>query len=97
MASKVNYNLESLGKLKSKVVELQKDLSDVNTELKKKMEELEKDWQTPAGKDFFEKQKTSWDPEVKNYIQILGTLERMLGEAIQIYEDVEREANRLSI
>lgn len=97
MAKKVNFNLESLGKLKTKVADLQTDLTEVNTELKKKLEELEKDWQTPAGKEFFEKQKTSWDPEVKNYIKILGTLEEMLSEAIQKYEEIENEANRLSI
>lgn len=97
MASKINFEMESLEALKAETASLKENLTDINTRLREKMDELKEDWKTPAGIDFFENQKTNWDPEIKNYINILETLEKMIGEAIQKYEDVEREANRLSI
>ena len=78
--------------------------NEVATSLKNKkdsligiLENLRKEWNTPAGEKFFNEQNDDWAAQTDNYIRITEAIAKLMESAISEYEQVADEARRLKI
>lgn len=89
---KLEFDLDKMKAFKGKVVELRTELSNEKKQLKNDLVKLKKDWQTPAGKKFFEKDLGNWEERVDVYVTLLTALDEMMEKAIEEYSDVRQQA-----
>lgn len=94
---KLKFDLERLSEMSRKLEETAGELSGTGTSLQENMEQLKKDWNTTAGREFFQNQTTTWTEEVERYIQVLETLKSMIDYAIEEYSRIQDLADKLSI
>lgn len=97
MAARLKYDLDSLGNLSQTIGSLSQELSELHTTIQEQMKQLRQDWDTPAGRKFFETQNTDWSAEVKNYVKILSTLKDMIDYAIGQYDNLKTDAEKISV
>lgn len=93
----LKFDVDKLRETKAKCDEIKVSLTEKKTNLIKQLEDLRKDWQTDAGKAFFEDQNTDWEAQVDNYVRITDAISKLLDVAITQYEKVVSEAKRLNI
>lgn len=67
------------------------DLEDYKEKIVKAFDELKKDWNTPAGKEFMNKVNYDWFDEVKKYVNVIESVVELLNEASRQYALVEEE------
>lgn len=87
-----------------KLIATKKLCNEVATSLKNKkdsligiLENLRKEWNTPAGEKFFNEQNDDWAAQTDNYIRITEAIAKLMESAISEYEQVADEARRLKI
>lgn len=97
MASTLKFNLEEIKKMKSECEEQRANFEKLNKDLPKKLADLKNDWETAAGRKFFEDLETDWTAQVQQYLKTIDAIILLLEKAIVNYSPVEDEANRLSI
>ena len=97
MSDILKFNIEKLTTMKTKCEESRTELDTLNKELTKALEQLKKDWNTPAGKKFFEDLTDDWSQQVEQYKTITAAIEELLQTAINEYSPIQDEANALSI
>ena len=97
MAAKLVFNLEELERFSAKVAEIQSELQDLQTTIQTEMETLKAGWNTPAGREFFEKQDYEWAEEVKKYVAILETLREMIEFAHTQYSEIKETGEKITI
>lgn len=95
--AKLVFDLEELERFSAKVAEIQEDLQNLQTTIRTEMETLKAGWNTPAGREFFEKQEYEWAEEVKKYVAILETLHEMIAFAHTQYTEVKETGEKISI
>lgn len=96
VASKeLEFDVDKLRSTKEKCEKLIQDLADKQDELQSSLEELRKDWNTDAGKKFFERQDTDWSEQVEHYIKIANAVVSLLECAIKEYAEIEAKAQEL--
>lgn len=93
----LKFDVDKLRETKAKCDEIKLSLTEKKTNLINQLEDLRKDWQTDAGKAFFEDQNTDWTAQVDNYVRITEAISKLLDVAITQYENVVSEAKRLNI
>lgn len=93
----LQFDLEKIKDMKTACETAKMDLEKLDTELTSKLEQLKKDWNTPAGDKFFEELDNDWTAQVQSYTRITGAIVELLEAAIAEYEPVETEANELKI
>lgn len=71
------------------------ELDTLNSDLNSKLEELKKQWNTPAGDKFFQDLSDDWSDQVAQYKKITSAISSLLEEAITQYTSVEEAANNL--
>jgi len=91
------FNLDSLRATKKKCSDTVKELNKLDRDIMKGLDTLKKDWQTPAGRKFFEEHNTEWHAQVVQYVNITNAVEDLLQCAIFEYQKVLDEASRLRI
>ncbi len=97
VAVRLKFDLETLNSFSSEISAISAELSELHTDTQDQLKELRTKWNTPAGKEFFEKQNTDWSSTVQDYVKILETLKEMIDYASEQYGEVQRLAEALSI
>lgn len=95
--AKLQFDLDRLGSMRDAISNNTTSLKMQNDSLKKKMETLKSQWNTPAGKKFFEEQDLDWNKSVDAYLAVMEDLKTMIDEAISQYEAVKAEADKISM
>lgn len=96
MANKLKFDIDMLASFQTEVSNLTSSLKETSAQLTSDMEQLQKDWNTPAGKKFFEENKVDWQEHVDRYVGMLDVLYEMIGAAIREYEEVEAAAANIT-
>lgn len=96
MANKLKFDIDMLASFQTEVSNLTSSLKETSAQLTSDMEQLQKDWNTPAGKKFFEENKVDWQEHVDRYVEMLDVLYEMIGAAIREYEEVEAAAANIT-
>ena len=93
----LKFDIDKLKQTQTKCNELKDELSSDKDKLMDLLNGLRKDWQTDAGKKFFNEQNTDWESQVDNYAKIIGAISELLTVAINQYQIVIDEAKKLSV
>lgn len=93
----LKFDIDKLKQTQKKCNELENKIGEDKKFLMGLLEELKKDWQTDAGKEFFNEQNTDWEAQVDNYVKIIGAVSELLTVAINQYQIVIDEAEKLSV
>lgn len=97
MASKLAFDLNDLRELLKATEKLSDDLTKQKESLMQGLEELRRDWQTPAGSYFFENIDDSWEGDVKKFIETIDVFGKILKDAYEQFLEVQDKANAISI
>ena len=89
MANRLKFDMDAFASFQKEVSNLTSSLKEANTQ-------LQKDWNTPAGKKFFEENKVDWQEHVDRYVEMLDVLYEMIGAAVREYEEVEAAAANIT-
>lgn len=73
------------------------DLCVQRDNLKKGLQQLRKEWNTEAGRFFFDQIDTNWESNIKKYENTLNVFEEVLTDAINQFEKVVEEADKIQI
>ena len=83
------FDTDELRKAAQKYDEIAGDLRNYATSLDKMLADLVANgWSTPAGKEFYEMTKTNWSENIEKYAALLSTLNNMLIEAANDYDNL---------
>ena len=93
--SELKFDLDAMREMKQELTETAQEISEAKKNTFQALEVLKKKWDTPAGKKFFSDMDTSWATDVDKYITIIQAVEKLLGEAVNQYADVENEIEKL--
>lgn len=91
----IAYNISDFKSLSSRIEKYIIDINKANTDLKKCMETLKVDWNTPASRKFFDEHECNWEQDINNYMKSLELLKSVVDEAIIDYSSITAEAKRL--
>lgn len=91
----VKYNLEKLKDAKKRFGILKDNLNSLNSDLTEQLQNLQTEWNTPAGKKFFENKQADWSADVTRYTTMLQGVADLLQAAIDEYELIDDEADKL--
>lgn len=91
------YDLEKLEEAKKAIDNLIDALETENQTLTTELAELQAEWQTDAGKKFFEEHKDTWSAYVKKYVKKLTGVSNMLKKAISEYDGINNEVTNLKV
>lgn len=91
------FDLEDLKELRNSTKTVCKDLCEQRDSLKKGLDQLRKDWNTDAGRFFFEQIDTDWEQKVKKFEDTLAVFEDVLTDAIEQFETVLEKAESIKI
>ena len=64
--------------------------------MKKGLEQLRKDWQTPAGRYFFESLDAEWEIDINKFVRTIDMFAVVLQNTIDEFKALVEEANRLA-
>lgn len=97
----LKFNIDKISEMKKlcdDLIDGEDGLNQLSEDLHSKLEDkLLNDWNTPAGKKFFEDLDADWSEQVQQYTKIIGAVSDLLEEAITQYSKVEEAANGLSV
>ena len=91
------FHLDELQGFSTTVETLKEELEELSDDIRKEMETLNAGWNTPAGREFFQKQDYQWAAEVKKYIGILETLREMIDFAGSKYSEVKEAGEKITV
>lgn len=101
MAVKINhelaFNLEDLKNLRTQTQNVLEDIREQRIDLKDGLNQLRKDWNTNAGRYFFENLDRDWDSQVQMFEHTLVIFEEVLTDAITQFEALLEQADALTI
>ncbi len=95
MAKELQFDVDKLRSTKKQCEELIQDLRNRQDELQKSLEDLRKDWNTDAGREFFKSQDNDWSEQVDHYVEIAGAVVSLLECAVKEYAKIEERAQNL--
>lgn len=72
------------------------DLESTKTKVMESIENLEKKWNTPAGKKFRKNTDLEWGKEVDKYIKVLKSVVKLLDEAEKQFGLVKDEIEKIN-
>lgn len=91
------FNLDDLVMLHMQTETVCEDLHDQRDNLAKGLEQLRQEWNTPAGRYFFEQFDTDWEAEVKKFESTLNIFEEVLKDAIDEFQKVVDKADSIQL
>lgn len=91
------FDLDDLKKLRDDTKTVCGDLCVQRDNLKKGLQQLRKEWNTEAGRFFFDQIDTNWESNIKKYENTLNVFEEVLTDAINQFEKVVEEAEKIQI
>ena len=91
------FDLEDLKELRDNTKTVCESLGEQRDSLKKGLDQLRKDWNTDAGRYFFEQIDTEWELDVKKFEDTLAIFEEVLTDAIEQFEQVLEKAESIKI
>lgn len=97
MAKELHYNLEKLKQIRDETKNIATDLSKLNGELQTALTELRSQWNTPAGKTFFDGIDMDWTAQVDKYIEVTEKMQEVLQEVMECYQEVTEAARKLAL
>ena len=89
------FDLDELKELSRKTETLKTDLDEQRNSLTEGLEQLRNDWQTDAGKRFFEQFDDSWKDDVEKFEDTLEVFQTILENAVDEFKDVVDKANKI--
>lgn len=92
----LKFNVEKISKMRTKIQETATELMEFKTTLLQEVDNLKKNWQTPAGKKFTSEVNTDWAKQVEKYVTIIEAVDELLEVAENNYRDVEEEVKKIS-
>lgn len=96
MASTLEFDVEKLRSTKETCEGLIRDLRSAQSKLQTSLDQLRRDWNTAAGKEFFKNQDKDWSEQVDHYIDIANAVVSLLECAIKEYAEIEAKAQSLN-
>ena len=93
----LKFDIEKLNNMKSTCANFSTVIDGLKKDLFDDLNSLKNDWQTDAGKKFFEELDTDWVNHVEKYIQIAGEIEKLLDVAIKEYSTLIEEAKTIKL
>lgn len=91
-AKELTFDLDDLAKLQKETETVCKDLKEQRDSLRKGLEQLRKDWQTPAGNYFFSQLDDDWESSVAKFIRTISKFDEILKDSIEKFRRVEEKA-----
>lgn len=91
------FNLDELRELQSNTNEVCDELRTQRDNLKKGLEQLRKDWNTDAGRYFFDQIDMDWEAEVTKFENTLALFSEILADAIEQFETVLEKAETVKV
>lgn len=92
----LKFDVAEFSKMRKKIQETSRELSELKTSLLQELEDLKEDWNTPAGKKFTAEVDTDWAKQVDKYITIIDAVEELIEVAEKSYGEVEEIVNKIS-
>ena len=92
----LKFDISEIAAMRKKIDETKTSLQTTSKTLQDEIAELQKKWNTPAGKDFMKEFDTGWVTQVNKYVEALQGVEEMLEQAEKYYSEVEEKVNKLS-
>lgn len=92
----LTFNVDELNQLKEDTAKLCDSLEENRNSLKEGLEQLRKDWQTPAGAYFFESIDVDWESQIQKFIDTVTVFESILKDAVNELKAVEDKASRIA-
>lgn len=89
------FDLDALEQLRRNTQVLRDGLNAQRDDLVKGLEVLRQNWQTDAGREFFQNLDGKWEAQVKRFDSVLRVFDRMLGQAERDYGEVQDQAERI--
>lgn len=96
MASTLKFDIDEIKGMENKIQDTAKDLEDLKTKLIQSIDQLKKDWNTPAGKKFMEEVDINWAVQIDKYVKVLKAVDELLKTAATEYEKVESGATEIT-
>lgn len=101
MAVKINhelaFNLEDLKNLRTQTQNVLEDIREQRMDLKDGLNQLRKDWNTNAGREFFKNLDRDWESQAQMFEHTLVIFEEVLTDAITQFEALLEQADALTI
>lgn len=97
MASKLEFDIGRMQAFQNIVTTYRDQLISDKKNLQEYLKKLETDWNTDAGKKFFEEDLGEWESHVDTYVSLLDALDKMMSTAISEYTEVQNSAKGSSI
>lgn len=95
--NKLAFDLEDLKELRDNTKTVCDSLCEQRDSLKKGLDQLRKDWNTDAGRYFFEQIDANWEADIKKFEDTLAVFEEVLEDAIEQFEKVVEKAKSIQI
>ena len=92
----LKFDTQQILSFQSEVQDAACDLQDLKNSLLNRLEELKKDWKTPAGKKFIEEVDMDWAKQVEKYITFLDAVNELMDVAANNYTEVEEVTRKIS-
>lgn len=93
----ITYDLSELRTAKNAIANLKSELNTCSSTLNTELSSLKRQWNTAAGKKFFDDHKDTWTTYVQQYVKKLSGIEQMIGAVIKEYEGIETDISNLRI
>lgn len=91
------FDLDNLKELRDGTTTVCSNLRVQRDNLTKGLQQLRKEWNTEAGRFFFDQVDTNWESDIKKYENTLNVFENVLSDAIDQFEKVVEEADKIQI
>ena len=96
MSNQLKFNTDDLRTQASRLENIEEDLRQCSKDLTSKLADLRKDWQSEAGRAFFNKYDDSWITEIDSQCDKIQQLAGAVKTAANTYQPVEDEFNRIN-
>lgn len=93
----LKFNMEQIAEAQRKVSEKRDDIDRLQKDLESALENLRSDWQTDAGKEFFNEDFETWTKSAEKYKTALDVLASLLEAANRQYEMITERASQIKI
>lgn len=95
-SKELKFDVEEIENMRAQVEKTRVDLLSTSGKTVRLIEQLQKDWNTDAGKKLLKTVNTDWTEDVKKYAETLLVLDNILNEAKQHYSDVQEKVEALT-
>lgn len=92
----VKFDISAMDSMINELDATAQELQELSVKLMGEIDQLKRDWKTDAAKVFTEKFDDGWAGQVKEYIEVVNSVNELLKEAKSQYIQIEEKANSIS-